>query len=77
MNIKPDALLERFPEYRDQILTQMGENEDFKWLCFDYEQCIQMLATLSRNTGQAKSAMEEYVEIKIELEREVIKFLIR
>lgn len=75
MNIRSDAILQRFPEYRDKIVKQIEENEDFKCLCYDYGQCIQMLEPLISQTGQVSSALEEYLEIKIELEREVIKFL--
>jgi hypothetical protein len=73
MNIKHEAILSRFPEYRERLEQRIETDEDFKWLCSDYEQCMDMLKSLTNEPEHTKLA--EYLEIKIELEQEVLKYL--
>jgi uncharacterized protein YdcH (DUF465 family) len=75
MNPGYEAILIRFPEYRERIEKRMENNEDFKCLCADYEQCMDMLKSLPLEPPQIHSKLEEYLEIKIELEQEVLKYL--
>ena len=75
MDVKLKAILLRFPEYSERIMKQIKENEDFESLCSDYELCIDMLKTLNKEAELRHSALEEYLEIKIELEQEVLKCL--
>jgi hypothetical protein len=75
MDNKPGAILQRFPEYNEAILQQIKENEIFESLCADYELCMDMLKSLEKDAVQKYSKLEEYLEIKIELEQEVLKFL--
>jgi hypothetical protein len=75
MDVKPEAILLRFPEYSERIIKRIQENEDFESLCSDYELCIDMLKTLEKETESRHATLEEYIEIKIELEQEVLKYL--
>jgi len=75
MNPRHEAILLRFPEYREKIQDRSEKNHDFKSLCSDYEQCIEMLESLTCKPGQIQSKLEVYLEIKFELEQEVLKYL--
>ena len=69
------AILLQFPEDKEVILRQIKENEEFKNICSDYELCIGMLKALEKETELRHSKLEEYIQIKIELEQEVLKYL--
>ena len=75
MDVKLEAILLRFPDYSERIMKQVKENEEFESLCFDYELCIDMLKTLEKERESRHASLEEYLEIKIELEQEVLKYL--
>lgn len=75
MDNKEEAILSRFPEYKEVIIKQITENEEFESLCADYELCINMLKSIGRNAELKQAALEEYLELKIELEQEVLKYL--
>ena len=76
MENRPNAIYAKFPEYRNKIEKYIIENEEFESLCFDYDECIQMLSTLEKNAGQSDPDFQECVEIKLELEQEILKYLL-
>ena len=69
------AIVLRFPEFSEIILNQIKENDDFESLCSDYELCMKMLASLEKEAESKNFKLEEYMEIKKELEQEVLKYL--
>ena len=75
MDSRLEAILLRFPEYRERILKKIQDNDDFEGLCSDYELCIDMLKALEKEAGLKHAKLEEYLELKIELEQEVLKYL--
>lgn len=75
MNIELNAIMSRFPEYRERILKQIKENEEFESLCSEYELCVDILRTIDKEAELRQSELHEYLEIKIELEQEVMKYL--
>jgi hypothetical protein len=75
MDARFEAILLRFPEDKEVLLRHIGENEDFEALCFDYGLCINMLKALEKETRMRDSEIEEYIQIKVELEQEVLKYL--
>lgn len=75
MNIGLNALLLRFPEHSERINKQITENEEFGNLCSDYEICLMMLKAIGQETELSQSKLKEYLEIKTELEQEVLKYL--
>ena len=78
MNNRLEAIKLRFPEYSEMIQKQSEKNEDFEAICLDYGQCMDMLRSLGFNETTSRNArLEEYLEIKIELEQEVMKWLFR
>jgi hypothetical protein len=75
MVIKHNAVVSRFPEFGEIILNKIKENDDFESLCSDYELCMEMLTALKKETESKNFKLEEYMEIKKELEAEVLKYL--
>jgi hypothetical protein len=75
MDKLPTAILLRFPEYNKIIRIQISRNEDFKGLCCDYELCMQMIATIGKEADSKKMKLEEYMQIKEELETEALTYL--
>lgn len=75
MVITHKAIISRFPEFSELILNRIKENDDFESLCSDYELCIEMLASLKKETELKNIKLQEYMEIKKELEEEVLKYL--
>ena len=75
MDVKLEAILLRFPEYSERIMKRIKENEEFEGLCSDYELCIDMLKSFEKETESRHAALEEYLEIKVALEQEVLKYL--
>ena len=75
MDSKLTAILLRFPEYNALIAKQLKDNEDFESLCSDYELCINMLNSVKQETEQTHSKLAEYLEIKKELEAEILNYL--
>jgi hypothetical protein len=75
MNIGLDALLLRFPEYGEQIKNQIRENDEFRSLCADYELCIVTLLAINQEKEISQAKLQEYLEIKTELEQEVLKYM--
>ena len=75
MNTKIEAILVRFPNYSEKITKQMEDNQDFESLCEDYGLCMNMLKALEKDAETKHARLEEYLEIKIELEQELLKYL--
>ena len=75
MDNKLSAILLRFPEYNTLIANQIKDNEDFESLCSDYELCINMLNSVQQETEQTNSKLAEYLELKKDLEAEILNYL--
>ena len=77
MNSQHEAILSRFPKYREIIIREIQENEEFEGLCDDYALCIEMLKSLEKDEQTKRAAFEEYLETKIELEQELLRYLFK
>ena len=75
MTRKLEAILVRFPNLSEKISHQVDHNEDFESLCDDYQLCIDMLQLLEKDAVTKHAKLEEYIEIKLELEQELLKYL--
>ena len=75
MNSRLHTILLRFPKDNDIILKLIRENEDFECLCSDYGECVELLDVISAEPARAGILLEEYLELKIELENEVLRLL--
>jgi len=75
MNIGLNAILLRFPNDSERIQKLIKENDEFENLCSDYELCLVMLKAIGHESESSKSKLQEYLEIKMELEQELLKYL--
>jgi len=77
MNSQHEAILLRFPKYRESVIREIQENEEFEGLRGDYALCIEMLKSLEKDEQTKRAAFEEYLETKIELEQELLRYLFK
>ena len=68
---------QRFPERKLHIARLQCADNDFRDLCRDYEDCVQVLDDLSRNPISDLKRIKEYQELKLSLELEVLEYLER
>ena len=70
------TILDHFPEYRDKIRFLFGLSPGFQALCEDFRQCGEALSYWSQSDRtDAPKRREEYLELKHELEIEIMQFL--
>ena len=72
-----NAILVKFPEFGEIMFKQCIEDENFKNLAADYQLCIDTLKGLENETSKNQAWIDEYKELKKELEQEVLKYLIK
>jgi hypothetical protein len=70
-----DNILEKFPEYRNRIITLYDDDDDFKTLCEDYLVSMQGIEECKLNFIKDKGLESEFLEICLELEKEIIRLL--
>ena len=51
--------------------TLFDEDEDFRELCGDYAECLAVLGRLRRGQGAADDRLEQYCELRVNLEQEL------
>jgi len=66
-----DVLI-RFPESGDRIRALFDEDEEFRELCEDYAECAAVLERLRRGQGVEAARIEEYCELRLNIEQEVL-----
>lgn len=79
MNFEHRALhlvKEKFPEQVEKIEALFTNDEGFKKLCYDYLVCTRNLKRFIENVDERKAWMQEYSNLKSELENEFYYFLI-
>lgn len=67
---------EHFPTQADLIEQLLTESSEFKSLCEDYGECVEMLETLTRSSDTLSSGrIDEYQLLQLELAREILQLL--
>lgn len=69
------CIVERFPGFKEKILTLSRRNDQFQSLCSDYLLCIQSMHRLEINLKKDEKFVEEYMELRSDLERELLQFI--
>ena len=70
------TIFDHFPENREMIRRLFVINPDFQALCEDFNQCLKALNYWSKtDRTDAPGRRQEYLELKNELELEIIQFL--
>ena len=68
-------LLEKFPEFKEQIQSQFECDEEFQALCLDYFLCIRSLDYWEISIKKYRERFKEYVELKRVLENEMLQHI--
>jgi hypothetical protein len=61
----------RFPKSRVAIRKLFDEDEAFRELCVDYAECMAVLDRLHRGHGIVDDPLEQYCELRVNLEQEL------
>jgi len=69
------VIKKKFPEQGERIEQLFDKNEDFRALCSDYVLCIKHLQKFKKEYGEKKLTVDEYRNIRSELENELHHFL--
>jgi hypothetical protein len=75
VNEQLQLIKKRFPDQNERIEELFESNEDFRALCADYFLCIKHLHRFKKEFGEKKLSIEEYKNVREELEDELSHFL--
>jgi hypothetical protein len=65
----------KFPDQTDRIQELFESDEDFRALCLDYILCVEHLHRFKKEFGEKKLSIEEYRNVRHELEDEISHFI--
>jgi hypothetical protein len=68
-------LSERFPHVREWAVRLYGQDESFRDLCQDYEECAGTVARFESAGFPSAAIRREYTALLMRLERELLRFL--
>jgi hypothetical protein len=69
-------VVNRFPDRKNTILQFYRKNQNFQVICDDYRRCIQALKQWNEfSNDKALARREEYADLLIELELEIMQYL--
>jgi hypothetical protein len=68
-------LSERFPHVRERAAWLYGQDESFRDLCQDYEECAGTVARFEAGGSTSAAIRKEYAALLMRLERELLRFL--
>lgn len=70
------AVITKFPGLRDEAIHLFQQNENFRAVCVDYQDCVKALRHWSRSTERdAARRKSEYEDLLSELEEEIVQSL--
>jgi hypothetical protein len=72
-----EYILSRYPDYRPKIIQFFNRDEDVRILCEDYYASASALKVSRHNTIKERDVENEYSQVYIELEKEIIHLLER
>jgi hypothetical protein len=65
-------VLARFPKSRGTVRKLFNEDEQFRELCGDYADCMTVLDGLRQGRGTENERFEQYCELRVNIERELV-----
>lgn len=74
-NLQLNILKEHFPQQKERIEFLYDNDPDFRTLCSDYILCLQFFQRIRGEVNEKKHSLEEYEEVKRELETEIRQYL--
>ena len=75
LNTQLSVVKKKFPQHSERIEELYEVDEDFRTLCADYFLCVQHLQKFKTEFNEKQHSIEEYKDIKDELEKELHDFI--
>jgi hypothetical protein len=70
-----EYILSRYPDHRAKIVEIFNRDEDFRILCQDYYTSAAALEASRHDTIKNRKVENEYSQVYVELEKEIIHLL--
>ena len=70
-----EFIVSKFPDYRAKIIELYNKDEDFRILCEDYMSSTMTLKECRQNMIDDKEFENEFLQVNIDLEKEIIHLL--
>jgi len=70
-NLQLEAIKEKWPEYKDQIMALYYQDTKFRAICDDYYLSLQYLNKFRKEFSEKLETIEDYENIITELETEL------
>ena len=70
-NFQLETVKERWPEFKDHILSLYYTDNKFRAICEDYYLCMRHLDKFRREFSEKLQTIEEYEKMRLELEIEL------
>jgi hypothetical protein len=70
-NFQLETVKERWPEYKDHILSLYYRDNRFRAICEDYYLCMKHLDKFRKEFSEKLETIEEYEKMRQELENEL------
>ena len=74
-NFQLDAIKEKFPDHAELIAKLYYRDDAFRALCEDYYTCIYYLTKFQKEFSERIESFQEFENAKVELEKELTKYL--
>ena len=68
-----EYIIEKFPDHRASIIHLYNKDEDFRMLCEDYMASARSLQEYRQNAIKDKQFENDFSQIYVELEKEIIE----
>ena len=68
-------VIQRLPKRKAAIRRLFAGNEEFREMCFDYVECLAVIERLGREGTSAGPRIEQYCELRVNLEQELLDSL--
>jgi hypothetical protein len=75
LNKQLSVIKKKFPQQSERIEELYETDEDFRMLCSDYFLCDQYLQKFKKEFGEKRLSLNEYENIRTELEKELQHFI--
>jgi hypothetical protein len=72
-----DYIVRKFPDHSSKIIGLYNRDDDFRILCEDYLSSIQALEECRLNVIKDKGIENEFSQVHLELEKEIIQLMSR
>lgn len=71
------SIVRLFPDFEEKIEFLFLADENFRDLCKDYILCISFMFDMKKNSNRYRVQIEEYEDVKHNLEEEILTFISR